>query len=306
MGLLDDIKHRLQAEAKGALVSGNNRRMVGDVDKFLGLKPGGKVLPFSTPFNIYDDTVRAKERAMTPGAMSPDEMRARQMAGAEGRSQDWQKYLGAARQQIEEEEAEAQRTNSGNAANSSVRARIDAMLKELEKPITLDDAYAQAQMNNSRASVERAMRDRGIQGGLSNLNTQKAITDTGTMLSEGRKQFNTNQIGSLSQLLLSDDASRRNAEAQMNQMKEMQRQFNVKIDLGQQAERRAQELAQRQGIFGLGGAVLGGTVGGLAGGPQGILPGAQAGTQFGGAFGSLTAPSARSSLYDRGSGGVTY
>jgi hypothetical protein len=149
----------------------------------------------------------------------------------------------------------------------SIEQLLSEYLAELQKPINVNDPYIKQYLMASQNRAADRARLSGIEGGLSNLNTEHAHANALGQLEMQRKGMYPAAL----QMGINRD--------QYNQgryMEDMLRQYQAQV-------------GQAQGIGGLLGGIGGGALGFAVGGPAGMTAGAGMGAQIGGGLGGMTA-----------------
>lgn len=156
---------------------------------------------------------------------------------------------------------------------------LDAFSKKMgmsvEELLQSGDAGIQAATNEGRSSASAAAFGAGLTGGgISGMNTQRAVADAQTRYQMGRQQMglqaNTELLNQMGQM-------GREAE----DMRRYDQGMNIQMQNTQEAARQrnyAEGLGRQQSMFGL----AGGVIGGIYGGPQGAALGYNLGSGVGG------------------------
>lgn len=177
--------------------------------------------------------------------------------------------------------ARGEKNAEDDARGKEWRGRLDEFYSWANK--SPDEMAQEPEMQRMQQIVQmRAQNDsysRGVSGGVSNLNSERAMQDALLQTSMQRKQMAGNAVG----LGLNDTQG-------LERLREQARQFDVTGQM--QADQQAYQLrAQQQALpFQIGGAVLGAVPGVATGNPMMAVSGAQAGGQIGAGAAGMFAP----------------
>lgn len=131
------------------------------------------------------------------------------------------------------------------------------------------------QANRNQANNLAAQRGAGLSGGISNMNSQRAVADAALKYQMGRQQMGQQAMGQLLNGLqtqyMNDEDRRRYEQGMSMQLQQSQAAANQ--------QKYMQRQQQASGIMGLAGGIIGGIWGGQGG--------AQAGSSIGQAFGTM-------------------
>lgn len=171
------------------------------------------------------------------------------------------------------------------------RDQLQAFYAEMAKPLDMNDPTVKRIQADVQGRSAMAANQRGIQGGLSNLNTEKALADSALGMQAQRQQLGVQALG----LGLSDTQGLERLRQQGSQFDQQFAEDKYRYDTGLSQ----QTFNGRSDLFRTGGSIIGGAIGapfGLAG------PGAAIGSGVGGLASGSWSPAPRP-MNPYGSGG---
>lgn len=185
-------------------------------------------------------------------------------------------------QQAQGQQAENTAMAAEQSRGTQWRDQLQAFYAEMSKPLDMKDPTVMRIQADVQGRSAMAANQRGIQGGLSNLNTEKALADSALGQQGARQQLGMQALG----LGLNDTAGLERLRQQGSQFDRNfgEDQYRYNVGLSQQTHAGQQQFGQ--GV----GSLIGGAIGlpfGLAG------PGAQLGGGIGGLSGGTWSPPQR-------------
>ena len=175
-----------------------------------------------------------------------------------------------------------EKQKADTAREAAIRAQLDHFAQWANRPVDqlVKDPDVQRLMQSAQTTTANNDRLRGIEGGLSNANTEKAAMDSALAIENQRKQMYLQAAGAQLQ-----DVN------EVDDRREQARQFDVTGYNNSLQKQYDQKHGLYQTIGAVGGGLVGAGIGAVAGGPMGAAAGAGVGSSIGGGLvGSFAGP----------------